>query len=229
MKAQCFLFIAMCFLVGACNFDSGDEEYDFDCSESPCTGCLKRDPVSCWCLWDSVNYHCPSEIVHGIYHYTGGWNMDSCYCRCERGWTGEHCDVRDTNFYASFHYGTDTFNMIPVRTSWYRIGSYAQRFYEFDGNFAPGTEIDTIYLSQLHFNLSETTTRPFCETDTSCNHLTLRLKNGEELVAHGGALTVIHDYGNFNVLSGNFEADFTDTAGTSYYLRNGRYALPIFK
>jgi len=176
------------------------------------------------CVRDTINFHCPSGTVHGIYEYY------NCACRCERGWTGNLCDQIDTNYYVSFRFGTDTLNLsAPIRTSSYSLtlDSPFVKVFDFVGTLPVSHEIDTLFITKLSsFYVGGLARNSLC-TDSSCTHLELLMHNGDTATAVSGSLTINNS--DIYVLQGTFEANLTSNSGISFYMRDGEYYLPFIK
>lgn len=215
--ARLFIIVGTSALINSCLRD--------DCTTETCYSQCSRVDENCQCVSDSINFHCPSEVAHGIYDYY------DCNCRCERGWIGAYCDQRDANFYISFNLGTDTLNLSgPIRTSFYFLFSDASKFFEFEGSFPAGVEIDTITLTQLHgFPLSGAGQRLFCSSDSTCVRLEMLLQSGETAVAVSGVLTADSVTNPHLDFGGTFRANLFTSTGDSLFIRDGKYFLPLLK
>lgn len=202
---------------------------DNDCSFNFCSDC-QIVQADCTCLNDSINFHCPPSVVHGVYSY-GGLLSPPCGCSCIQGWVGANCDQRDPAYYIRFWFGSDTAAMSNVRTSNYTQEDTIWKFYDFSGVFPAGGEIDSIIVSRIP--ALQVATFPLCGTDSACIALKV-VFTGPGKIAYpvAGNITVvtfsIDIINNSSHSEGTFTADIAVSGtGENYYIRDGRFYLPL--
>jgi hypothetical protein len=112
------------------------------CWKPSCSDCeILSDDT---CINDSINHKCPSGANYGSYDYF------ACSYLCFPGWMGTTCDQRDSNYYISFRYGSDTSALSRLLST----NDYAQidsPDLSYEGYLPIGSDIDTVRIKWLPF------------------------------------------------------------------------------
>lgn len=221
-----YFFAGAAFVIGSMLLIESckEDEEHYPCDPG-CTACQRIDSITgfCNCVPDT-SIKCPSELLHATYDYS------TCTCNCEKQWTGALCDQRDTNYYISFRFGSDTSALSGViRTSNYTLLLDTWIFYGLRGSVPPDAEIDFMRLTHLPTIPTEKdTSYPLCET-AACIHLEAVFDSSGATAFPVSGIVTVDSVIPYTYLGGTFKANLhIPGTGQNYYMREGRYSLPYF-